>query len=94
MLVQRKMLPFRPLVAKAPAPLAAASVQPDIRIVKQRRHHHTDTDWEDYNRQSFGSISRRTEGPMMSLKFLQDISPSKQGTTHLVTSIPLNVAKK
>jgi hypothetical protein len=40
------MLPFRPLVAKAAAPLAGTPVQPNCRIVKQRRHHHTDTDWE------------------------------------------------
>lgn len=44
------MLPFRPLVAKATVPLAGMPVQPTSRIVKQRRHHHTDADWEDQKR--------------------------------------------
>ena len=47
MRVQVRMLPFRPLVAKATIPLARTPVQPTSRVVKQRRHHHTDADWED-----------------------------------------------
>jgi hypothetical protein len=53
MRVQRKMPPFRPLVAKPPVPFPDTSVQPNGHIVKQRRHHHTDTDWEDQKRTIF-----------------------------------------
>jgi hypothetical protein len=53
MRVQGRMLPFRPLVAKATVPLAGTSAQPNSRIVKQRRHHHTDTDWEDQKQTIF-----------------------------------------
>jgi Clr5 domain len=47
------MLPFRPLVAKATTPLAGTLVQSNSRIVKQRRHHHTDTEWEDQKQTIF-----------------------------------------
>ena len=53
MRVQERMLPFRPLVAKATVPSAGTPVQPNSRIIKQRRHHHTDTDWEDQKQTIF-----------------------------------------
>jgi hypothetical protein len=48
MSVQVRMPPLRPLVA-----LAGTPVQPISHIVKQRRHHHTETDWEDQKQTIF-----------------------------------------
>ncbi len=41
------MLPYRPLISKASASIAGTPVQPNSRVAKQRRYHHTDTDWEE-----------------------------------------------
>ncbi len=40
----RKDASLSAAVAKATVPLAGTSVQPNSRIMKQCRHHHTDTD--------------------------------------------------
>lgn len=38
---------FRPIVPKPTARLDGTPATPDTRIVKQRRHHHKDGEWEE-----------------------------------------------
>jgi len=92
MRVHGRMLPFRTLITKAPVPLAGTPVLPNSRIVKQRRHHYTDTDWEDRKQTIFRLYIEEDRSAEDVVEILARDFAFKARYHYLITESPLNIA--